>query len=774
MLATVRADAIGAEPCRALNGRRGSRASTRTRGAELIASAGCSVRNPPMRHTLIRCLGALLLLAAASAQAKTCLVLSGGGARGFAHVGVLKELERERVAVDCIVGTSMGAIIGSLYASGLTAEEIETALEAIDWSAILRDEPARVDRPLRAREQDRTFLVGAAIGYRHGKFGIPRGLVRGQRFALLLRGLLLPTAGAEDFDALPTPFRAVATDLETGIMQVLADGDLPSAVRASMAVPGAMPPVERNHRLLIDGGAVSNLPVSVARDLGATRIIAVDISAPLRTREALLSPVTITDQMVTVMMRRQTEAEIALLRREDLLIVPQLGEIGSLDFVRAQQEGIGPGVTAVQEVRGRLAAFASSPEEYAAWQTRRRGAIQAMAAPTRIELDGASSLGRTAVLRAYLHEHPDDALDRELIEADIARIYARGEFDSVDYAMVEEEGERVLTVNVREREWGNGGLRFGLRLEDDFDGNSNFDLGTRLRATEINEAGAEWVADAQIGKTTHLGFEWLQPIDPLRRWWVMPHAGYTARNQPLFIDGQRAIELRRQSLEVGVDAGRWIDDWGVLSLGVFRRTSQYRGQTSTVEIPSQNESSAGLRADFVLDTQDDAQFPRHGHYLQASWRKHLDALGGEFDANVFGWRSSHAFPIADDDRLLLQSRLQYAADGVPPADEYGFLGGFLDLSGYAEDAQFGRHLALGQAIYYRSLTQVFDRYRVFLGGSLEAGNTWEDESTVSLDGLLWGGSVFIAAESPLGALYLGYGRAEAGEDSLYLFLGRPY
>lgn len=727
-----------------------------------------------MRPVVFRCLWLSLLFVAGSLEARTCLVLSGGGARGFAHVGVLKVLERERVAVDCIVGTSMGAIIGSLYASGLDAGEIESALEAIDWAAVLRDEPARVDRPLRAREQDRTFLVGAAIGYRDGKFGIPRGLVRGQRFSLLLRGLLLPTAGAADFDALPTPFRAVATDLETGIMQVLADGDLPTAVRASMAVPGALPPVERDGRLLIDGGAVSNLPVGVARDWGATRIIAVDISAPLRGRETLLSPVTITDQMVTVMMRRQTEAEIAALRHEDLLIVPALGEIGSLDFVRAQKEGIGPGVEAANAARTRLAAFSLPPAEYEAWKARRRGAIRALAAPSRIELDGASSLGRSAVLRAYLHEHPDEALDRERIEADIARIYARGEFDSVDYAVVEQDGERVLTVNVREREWGNGGLRFGLRLEDDFDGNSNFDFGSRLRATEVNEAGAEWVADAQIGKTTHLGYEWLQPIDPLRRGWVMPHVGYTARNQPLFVGSQRTIELRRQSLELGVDAGYWVDDWGVLSVGLFRRTSQYRGRTSTVEIPSRNEATAGLRADFVLDTQDDAQFPRHGHYWQASWRKHFDALGGDFDANVFASRSSHAFPVADDDRLLLQTRLQYSADGLPPADEYGFLGGFLDLSGVPEDARFGRHLALGQAIYYRSLAQLFDRYRVFAGGSLEAGNAWEDEREISLDGLLWGGSVFIAAESPLGALYFGYGRAEAGEDSLYLFVGRPY
>jgi NTE family protein len=724
----------------------------------------------PLRPLL--CL--VLLFATGAAQARTCLVLSGGGARGMAHIGVLKVLERERVPVDCIVGTSMGAVIGSLYASGLDAGEVEAAMAAIDWPTVLRDESARVDRPLRARQQDRTFLVGAAIGYRDGRFGIPRALVRGQRFSVLLRGLLLPSAGAEDFDALATPFRAVATDLETGIMQVLADGDLPSAVRASMAVPGALPPVERNGRLLIDGGAVSNLPVGVARDWGATRIIAVDISAPLRGREDLQSPVTITDQMVTVMMRRQTEAEIAALRHDDLLITPRLGDIGSLDFARAQRDAVAPGEAAAEAVRERLAAFALEPTAYAAWQRRRGAAIRALAAPVKVEFEGASSVARRAVLQTYLHEHPDEAFDREMLEADIARLYARGEFDQVDYRFEGPNEAPTLHVSVREREWGNGSLRFGLRLEDDFDGSSNFDFGSRLRATEINSHGAEWVADLQIGKTTRLGYEWLQPLDALRQWWVMPHVAYSARNQPLFFGSQRAIELRRQSLEIGFDAGRWLDDWGAFSAGVFRRTSRYQSRTSALEIPSQQQPTFGLRLDYLLDTQDDAQFPRDGHYLQASLRQHLRSLGGDYDTLIGEWRSSHAFAIADDDRLLLQSRLQYAKGDELPADEFGFLGGFLDLSGFSEDARIGRHLALLQAIYYRSLTTVFDRYRVFLGGSLETGNTWENEREISLDSMLWGGSVFVAAESPLGALYFGYGRAEAGEDSLYLFVGRPY
>jgi NTE family protein len=181
-----------------------------------------------------------------------------------------------------------------------------------------------------------------------------------------------------------------------------------------------------------------------------------------------------------------------------------------------------------------------------------------------------------------------------------------------------------------------------------------------------------------------------------------------------------------------------------------------------------------LRLDFLRDTQDDAQFPRHGSFVQASLQQHLREFGGQFDSTLAGLRASLALPIAQDDRLLLQTRLQYAVGDDLPADEYGFLGGFLDLSGYSEDARVGRHLALAQAIYYHPVATIFDRYRVFLGGSLEAGNTWENEREISIDSLLWGGSVFAAAESPLGALYLGYGRAEAGEDSLYLFLGLPY
>jgi NTE family protein len=475
------------------------------------------------------------------------------------------------------------------------------------------------------------------------------------------------------------------------------------------------------------------------------------------------------------MMRRQTQAEIDSLGPGDVLIAPELGAIGSADFQPAVQNGMRLGAEAANEKLAELRALAVSGAQFAAWQQARHQGIRQLGRISRIELDNRSGAS-DAVLRAYLSEHPEDSFDRTTVERDIARLYGLGEFESVDYALmpaVDGNGD-VLRVSVREKQWGQGSLRFGLRLEDDFDGSSNFDFGARLRATEVNERGAEWQLDGQIGKTTRLGFEWLQPLDAARRRWALPRVTFSARNQPIFFNELRAIELRRASLEAGADLGRWLDDWGSMSAGVFRRASHYSARTASVDIDARTEQTAGLRFDFLRDTQDDAQFPRRGTFMQASLRQHAKLAGGDFDSTLLEFRTSHALPVLDDDRLLLQGRMQYAAGNDLPADELGFLGGFLDLSGFPEDARFGRHLALGQAIYYRNLTTVFDRYRLFAGGSLEAGNAWDFDSQISLDSLLWGGSVFVASESPLGALYFGYGHAEAGENSLYLFVGRPY
>jgi NTE family protein len=254
---------------------------------------GCTMR--AAFHGLLAALALLMASAAAPAEAPAAapqaaatppavagrprigLVLSGGGARGVAHVGVLKVLEELRIPIDAIAGTSMGAVVGGLYASGMSAAQIERELAGVDWQDAFRDRPARNGLNFRRKREDRDFLVQLPLGFRDGRFHLPTGLIQGQKLNQLLRGLTQPVAQVRQFDRLPTPFRAVATDLETGNQVVLGDGDLVTALRASLSAPGIFAPVERDGRLLVDGGVANNVPIDVARAMGVDRLIVVDV-----------------------------------------------------------------------------------------------------------------------------------------------------------------------------------------------------------------------------------------------------------------------------------------------------------------------------------------------------------------------------------------------------------------------------------------------------------------------------------------------------------------
>src|ERR1700684_2600482 len=218
---------------------------------------------------------------------RICLVLSGGGARGMAHIGVLKVLEELRIPIDCIAGTSMGAVVGGLYASGMSAREIEATMRSVDWQEAFHDAPPRRDLAFRRKQDDRNFLVRLPLGLQHHKILLPKGFIQGQNLQETLRQLTLPFSNTTNFDQLPTPFRAVATDLESGEAVLLDRGDLSIAMRASMSAPGVFAPVDYRGRLLVDGGLAENLPINVARAMNADILIVSDVSFPLQARAQL-------------------------------------------------------------------------------------------------------------------------------------------------------------------------------------------------------------------------------------------------------------------------------------------------------------------------------------------------------------------------------------------------------------------------------------------------------------------------------------------------------
>ncbi|WAC63793.1 patatin-like phospholipase family protein [Pseudoxanthomonas sp. SL93] len=485
----------------------------------------------------------------ADARPRTCLVLGGGGARGAAHIGLLKVLERERIPVDCIVGTSMGAIVGGLYATGYTADEIEAVLDRIDWNAVLRDKPPRNERSMRRKEDDLRLLGGAEVGLRDGKISFPRGIIQGQKLEMLLRRLLLPAWEVQDFDDLPIPFRAIATDIVTGEKVVFEQGDLAMAIRASMSVPGVFAPVRVDGRLLVDGGVVDNVPIDEPRKLGGQRLIVSRVGSPLMTEEQLSSPLAISHQMANVLMKKEVEAQIATLGTEDLLITPALGDMGSQDFNRSPQ-AVAVGQQAAEQSLAALQRYRVDEDAYARFAQRHRP--PAYEAPIVAFVDVVRGGTRTArYVEQRMAQHVGKPLDVPQVERQLANAYGEGRYEQLQWRLAEREGRHGIVVAPQDKHWGPDFIHFALRLSDDFDGYSNYQLIAEMTRTGLSEQGGELKFRLGLGEVEELFAEWYQPMGARGRHAVSAYADYRATDQDLALYGHGAFAQLRYSQWLG-------------------------------------------------------------------------------------------------------------------------------------------------------------------------------------------------------------------------------
>ena len=723
----------------------------------------------------------------ASERPRVALVLSGGGARGFAHVGVLKALEAAQVPVDMIVGTSMGAIIGGLYASGMKADELEREILAVDWGGLFNSREPRQLLSQRRKEEDFELSPVLQLGFRDGEFRLPTGAVSSRSLEVLLRRYTLSTRHLDSFDQLPTPFRAVATDMETGLAVVMDRGDLAAALRASMSVPGVFSPLAINDRILGDGGLVNNLPVDVARAMGAEVIIAVNIGTPLAGRDTLGTVLGVTTQMVNILTEQNVQASIATLTPKDLLLAPPLGKLTSSDFDKAEAL-VNIGNAYADTVREALSRFAVDEPRYASW-TKARSA-QALANADRVGRIGAIrfegvSEERAERLARALDTEPGQRVDVPKLEADLQKLSAAGDYERIDYTLTrrEDNGTEDLTINLRENAWGPNYLRVGLDLRTDFQGEGAFNLRISHNRHWLNESGAEWRNRVQLGETVGLFSEIYQPLGVNSERFVAAYVDGNVNKVELFSDTGDALALvQRQGVKIGADVGWPIGLRGTIGearLGVVASARRATPELIAAGLPVPSQSvrwtERGLRAAIVADQLDFANFPSRGYRGQAelTWgRRDVDGgattdftrLDSTFTA-VKSW-GAHTFNLGG--RLAYTNQIPLAA-----IDEYS-LGGFQNLSGYRTAQVAGNYLLFGRLTYYQRLAYNVGLARaLFVGGSLEAGNAWTERSDITLRKLRGAGSLFVGADTGIGPLYLSIVSAPRGYTGLYLFLGRP-
>ena len=708
---------------------------------------------------------------------KIGVVLSGGGARGAAHVGVLKVLEENKIPVDMIAGTSFGAIVGGLYAAGYTAEELETILENIDWQETLSNSAPRRKKTFRRKQDDDGFLIKFKIGFEDGDLKLPSGLITPNNLRLKLGDLVNSIADVKNFDDLKIPFRAVATNLEDGSEVILRDGSLAAAMVASMTVPALFPPVELDGKLLVDGGVANNIPINVARNMGADIVIVVDISTPLLKKDEITSFASVLDQLTMLQSNKAAAAQIATMSEKDILIRPNLEDVGFVDFENAI-EAVPKGYEAALNLLHKLKTVQLSANDWNSHLDTQKVEQKEQPIINFVTINNNSDIS-DKIIRARIPVQQGDRLDPAKLSEGLTELYGLELFEEVNYTTLQENGQTGIEIKTTQREDGEDYLRFGLALQEDFEGENGFQLAAGFTNLAVNERGGEWQALLNIGKRFSLLTEFYQPIDYSENYYLFANASGIKTNRNILSEDDSGLILSQTRISQAaflVGGGRNLGEWGTIRLGIQRSFGSIKGRIGFPEdfnIPYDNTT---LALEFSVDTLDNTKFPISGTALDIAYENQISFLGGDLGVDTITSSSYQPFSWGKN-TIGVRTLFATSFNGAPNESNLFELGGFLNLTAFAPGQLTGSHGGVLSAIYYHRISggsPYLAEMPIYLGGTIEAGNLWNHREDVNLGDLKWSSSVFIGVDSILGPTYLGIGVGSNGATTAFLNIGQIF
>lgn len=698
------------------------------------------------------------------------LVLGGGGARGSAHIGVIRVLEEMNVPVDYIAGTSMGALVGALLATGMDAAELERVILDIDWDELFEDDTDRREEPFRRKRDDDLALFGPKFGIGESAALLPPGAISGQKINFLFETLVKQRTRVSEFDDLPVPFRAVATDLVTGNQVVLQDGDLALAMRASMSVPGVFDPVSWGDYLLADGGLTNNVPIDVVRAMGADVVIAVSVGTGLTPREELTDVLSIAGQLTNFMTNTNTAISLATLTPRDVLIVPSLGDTVTSAAFEKVREGMAIGYEAAAGARDALSPLAVAPQDYRAYRQSVSGCISPPRQIDFVRLENHSRFSDD-VIEGRITVSEGDALDVEVLRSDVAAIYGLGFLDRARYQLVEEDGGTGVVFEVANDPRGTQLIETGLDLSDGEEGSAyNFRLG--YLNTALDGYGSELRVLVQLGEDPALLGDLYKYFDPELEWYIQTQLFAEQRNITGY-DGDGNARLIARIDQAGglLGFGREFGRSARLGLGI----RLFTGESDVRVGPPLTEAIDFDGGEYLLtatyDRLDDPYFPGDGALVNFTYVKADDSLGSdaEYEQVIF-----EALSATTHERHSAMGAFRYydTVDGEAPLYALFRAGGFGNLSGLQYNELSGQHygMLMGGYRYHVAGSGLLPAY---LGGTLEYGQVADDAGDLLDDGVL-NGSVYFGYRSPIGPLYIGAGFAEGGRATYFIRVGNIF
>jgi NTE family protein len=706
------------------------------------------------------------------------LVLAGGGAKGGAHVGVIKVLEEQHVPIDCIAGTSMGALIGGGYAAGMPAAELEAFIKGIDWNFVVGGVGRRRLEPIEQKRLKTSAASDVVLGVQNGQIVTPAGLADTSAIDDLLRTYVAKARAVADFDQLPIQYRAVATDMVTGKMVVLKDGDLATAMRASMAIPGAFAPVTLKDYILTDGGQVRNIPVDVAREACADVVIVVNLVEPSTPPEKLIQATQLLVRSMEVMLEANENVQLATLTDQDLRIDVEIGDIGTADFPRVP-ETIPLGEQAARKVAEKLARYSVAPADYVAWRERvtMHQAIDVRVANVRFEgLDKVNP----EYLRTRTRIRPGDDITIEAISNDAMRMSVLDDVDSVAYRLEGNAANPTLVWMPREPSVGHGVLRPSTGIYAAGGGDFKFLLGTQYVRHWLNDRGGQWRNNLQVGYETLLRTSLYQPFDVAQRYFVEPTLFGSRSVEDLYVDGDRIAVYRFIDLGGGIEFGVNAGSNAQLRLGYVSSNRESDVQTGIANLPGVDQRvpeldlrDAGIVASATYDSRDQASFARHGLSAEVQYTQSDESLGADRDWSRIEAGFRRAVPFGTSAIWLSLAGGADLGDDPLPGDRAFALGGPRTMPAYQLDELRVRSYWLADATVVWRIVELsaLKNQAIYAGFGLQALGV-DDRVDRVADDEIYGASAYIGGPTPIGNVSLGVAGA-SDSWGIWLELGRP-
>lgn len=731
-----------------------------------------------MRRRLAWCAFLIAALAAGASAAaqrpKIGLVLGGGGARGGAHLGVLEVLDEMRIPVDCIAGTSMGALVGGAYAAGVSPAEIRALVEKTDWIGIFEDTAGREAVDLRHKAMDDRYFSGLEFGVSREGLRFREGAVAGEKLKLFFNELVRSDLGDRPIEQLQVPLAIIATDIGTGERVAIRSGNLTSAMRASMSVPGLIAPVIRDGRKLVDGGLTDNLPIAEAKKLcNPDVLIVVNVGSPLLKPDEITGVVGVLGQVVNLLTEQNVNVSLKLLTPRDIYIHPELGDFSSTAFTE-QLKAADKGREAVLAASAALRPLSLSPRDFAMWQEHIR--LAGSGKPPVIDevaVDKTRFVNPDRI-RSSVAQKEGEPLNTDRLARDLVREFSRGDLSSLDYSVVRERDRTILRITPVEKPWGPDYLRFGMSLTTDFRSDSTYNLRALLRRTWLNPLGGEWLVAAQIGSDQFIATEFMQPLETNQFLFVRPFASTGLRKLPLYFNGDRVAIYRVQDNRAGIDVGANIGVTGQVHAGWVERHLGAVLDTGPNAFLNQTEFIGGPIAGASFDTYDQPFFPTRGFKADVTY---FDAHHTSGESSPYSRMEGRFGGAMSRGRWTFLGAVEggtVLSGDLPLADSFS-LGGPRRLSGFAVDQMRGQDYAFvrGEAQYRLNFATPLYGLSLIGGVMAEGGRMNKPITETSLTGWQRSLGAYLAATTPIGPVYIGVADAKNGKGRFYLFIGTP-